>query len=468
MPPIASFGFESKLTSCWFNSKTRWVMWFILVAALVSAEWVVAGWLQRDVSGRSSLQVHDGEKLSASVVIPEDRYLTVFDGSGTEVALRGMTLEKATRDSLVEDNPLSEKVDNASYQLLPDSDLKHFVETAQADQICHVSIDLKLAEVDGKVKVELSRNQRAGSVRMGVAGSEIRTQIRFAPQCVRKLDLGPSWWIIFEGPEAHEYLTDSESLVDVEVSEGESGSYSIPVSEIEIIPSEGEQGPLLTVWCNPPAELTLSSPAEEVGVLSFELLGEAEMRGRRGLLAWLWRRPSVMGIVSVVTASLAVLFCGLIRLRMRIFISYRRDDSERVANQIYSGLRRRLGKRNVFIDEGLRVGDKWLEQIKEQIATRDAFLVVIGKRWLEMKDDAGQRRLDSDKDVVRVEIETALEHQVPIVPVLVDGAGMPSKEELPTSLGGLPDWQAVVVHARFREFEQDIRRLLAAIFQLKR
>ena len=39
-----------------------------------------------------------------------------------------------------------------------------------------------------------------------------------------------------------------------------------------------------------------------------------------------------------------------------------------------------------------------------------------------------------DKDSNRVELETALENRVPVIPVLVEGADFPSTEGLPRSL----------------------------------
>ena len=70
-------------------------------------------------------------------------------------------------------------------------------------------------------------------------------------------------------------------------------------------------------------------------------------------------------------------------------------------------------------------------------------LAVIGPRWLAAEDDA--RRLDDPQDWVRLEIEAAMKREVRIIPVLVDGARMPSAGELPPSLRGLARRQAVTL-----------------------
>ena len=64
-----------------------------------------------------------------------------------------------------------------------------------------------------------------------------------------------------------------------------------------------------------------------------------------------------------------------------------------------------------------------------------AFLTVIGPSWLDAKDEAGRRRIHSPDDFVAVEIVAALAHNIPVIPVLVDGAHMPQMSELPALPG---------------------------------
>jgi hypothetical protein len=86
-------------------------------------------------------------------------------------------------------------------------------------------------------------------------------------------------------------------------------------------------------------------------------------------------------------------------------------------------------------------------------------LTVIGPNWLTAKDENGQRRLDNPEDFVVIEIGVALARNIPVVPVLVDGARMPKASELPDSLKPLVRRQAVEM--RHAHFGKDAEALIA-------
>jgi hypothetical protein len=92
-------------------------------------------------------------------------------------------------------------------------------------------------------------------------------------------------------------------------------------------------------------------------------------------------------------------------------------------------------------------------------------LAIIGPNWLIAKDEAGQRRLDNPEDFIVIEIGAALARDIPVVPVLVDGARMPKASELPDSLKLLARRQAVQVrHTNFSsDAETLVRRLREAL-----
>jgi hypothetical protein len=69
-------------------------------------------------------------------------------------------------------------------------------------------------------------------------------------------------------------------------------------------------------------------------------------------------------------------------------------------------------------------------------------LAVIGPGWLAASTPTGRRRLDEPSDWVKLEIASALERRVPVIPVLVDGADAPPEDELPVELAGLTARQA--------------------------
>jgi hypothetical protein len=45
-------------------------------------------------------------------------------------------------------------------------------------------------------------------------------------------------------------------------------------------------------------------------------------------------------------------------------------------------------------------------------------LALIGSQWLTITNEKGERRLDNREDFVRVEIETALEREIRVIPIL--------------------------------------------------
>jgi hypothetical protein len=89
-------------------------------------------------------------------------------------------------------------------------------------------------------------------------------------------------------------------------------------------------------------------------------------------------------------------------------------------------------------------------------------VIVIGPRWLDIRDETGRPRLQNPGDFVRQEIETGLASGIPVIPVLVEGATMPPAQVLPPSLAPLTRLQAVNI--RFDpDFTTDARRLITAI-----
>ena len=94
---------------------------------------------------------------------------------------------------------------------------------------------------------------------------------------------------------------------------------------------------------------------------------------------------------------------------MRIFLSYRRDDSSGHAGRLYDRLSEHFGPDKVFMDmDTIHPGLDFDEVIKDALASCDVLLPVISRQWLTSTDPLGQRRLDNLDDFVRLEIETAL------------------------------------------------------------
>jgi formylglycine-generating enzyme required for sulfatase activity len=144
----------------------------------------------------------------------------------------------------------------------------------------------------------------------------------------------------------------------------------------------------------------------------------------------------------------------------RIFISYRRQDSKYQARSIYAAFAREVGRENVFMDvDSIPPGANFRKILKDWVDQCEVLLALIGPEWLDVRDpQTGQRRLDNPSDFVRIEIGEALARDIPVVPVLLDGAALPQIHQLPDDLKELCDRQAEFVE--YRTFDADVERLI--------
>ncbi|TXI19939.1 MAG: TIR domain-containing protein [Nitrosomonas sp.] len=150
----------------------------------------------------------------------------------------------------------------------------------------------------------------------------------------------------------------------------------------------------------------------------------------------------------------------------KIFISYRRDDSADYAGRLYDRLAGHFGRDHVFMDiDQIEPGEVFDNVIKEKLATVQAAVVLIGKRWLDIADANGQRRLDHPDDWVQLEITALLERDIRVIPVLVGGAAMPQSTQLPEYLAALTRRQALEItsHARFHADADKLIKVLEKI-----
>jgi uncharacterized protein YjbI with pentapeptide repeats len=127
-------------------------------------------------------------------------------------------------------------------------------------------------------------------------------------------------------------------------------------------------------------------------------------------------------------------------MALEIFISYRRKDTGGYAGRLHDHLVQRFGTDGVLFDisaggtaELLR---EWVNRVVPNAAVA---LVLLGEEWLT--DRNGRRRLHESDDIVRLEIELALQHEVPIIPVLIDGAVFPTPLDLPDSIKALAQFK---------------------------
>ena len=148
----------------------------------------------------------------------------------------------------------------------------------------------------------------------------------------------------------------------------------------------------------------------------------------------------------------------------RICLSYRRSDSAAIVGRIYDRLVERYGANSIFIDlSGIPYGADFRMHIESVFRETDLLLAAIGPKWLGESAD-GAARIADRGDPVRAEIYTALRWHVLVIPVLVDGAKMPTAEQLPRNIKDLAFRNAIVVDSGV-DFHLHMERLLAAIDQ---
>lgn len=147
----------------------------------------------------------------------------------------------------------------------------------------------------------------------------------------------------------------------------------------------------------------------------------------------------------------------------KIFISYRRDDSSYIAGMINDRLENHFGPNSVFLDiDSIPLGLDFRKHISDSVGQCNVLLALIGDSWINATNDQGSRRLDDPTDFVRVEIESALKRDIPVIPVLVGKARMPSATELPSSLQELAYRNAAEVRAGL-DLQEHLTRLVRGI-----
>ncbi|WP_194853074.1 toll/interleukin-1 receptor domain-containing protein [Nocardia sp. SYP-A9097] len=143
----------------------------------------------------------------------------------------------------------------------------------------------------------------------------------------------------------------------------------------------------------------------------------------------------------------------------KIFVSYRIVDSAYAVREISKRMAARIGRDNVFRDDdSLELGTQYARRIRKALEQSDLLVAVIGPQWLDVTDEHGNRRIDNDRDWVRVEMRTAYERDTPVIPVLLDDTSPPAVDQLPDdieTLGRSQFWRI-----RHRTMDADIGELL--------
>lgn len=209
---------------------------------------------------------------------------------------------------------------------------------------------------------------------------------------------------------------------------------------------------------------------QETNLLPLEINVVADGRGTSDPAsesdsAWLLMVAGVGGLMAV--SGLSYGSYWLIQRRrkaLKIFISYRRADSQGSAGRLYDRLARTFGRGLVFRDvDDIDYGADFVNAIDAAVGGCEVLIAVIGNQWLSSTDKTGVRRLDNPNDFVRLEIATALRRGIRVVPALVDDAHMPAEADLPDDLKELHRRNAIAL--RNDSFDDDVERLIRSLLE---
>ena len=151
-----------------------------------------------------------------------------------------------------------------------------------------------------------------------------------------------------------------------------------------------------------------------------------------------------------------------------VFLSYRREDAGAYARLLQEELSKSLPEARVFMDlDSIEAGLDFAEVIGEALDSCAVFVALIGPQWVTLTDDKGRPRLYNPDDWVRLEVQTALDRGVRVIPVLVDGARPLREDLLPAGLDKLARLNALELSYDRYQYDADrlvelIQRVLAA------
>ena len=147
---------------------------------------------------------------------------------------------------------------------------------------------------------------------------------------------------------------------------------------------------------------------------------------------------------------------------IHIFLSYRQADTGTATGRLSDNLSMKFGEDLVFHDvDDIKVGSDWRKRITQALRKADVVLAIMGPGWSATVDAKNRRRLDNPDDTVRNELELAIELGIPVIPVLVGAATMPSLDEFPDSLK--PIYHMIAAPLRDTDYDYDFERLFQAV-----
>lgn len=190
-----------------------------------------------------------------------------------------------------------------------------------------------------------------------------------------------------------------------------------------------------------------------------EIAARQQFRTQRELGA----TKSQVGALTATNRALELQNRRILRARdASIVVSYRRADTDAIAGRIRDRLVGNFGERAIFMDiDSIPIGVDFREKIRVAMMDTQMVIAVIGPHWIGTEAN-GHSRIRDESDPVRIELEMALSRNIPIVPVLVSDAVMPTPSELPTSLRELSFRNAIQISSGV-DFHPHVDRLIRSI-----
>lgn len=144
---------------------------------------------------------------------------------------------------------------------------------------------------------------------------------------------------------------------------------------------------------------------------------------------------------------------------MKVFLSYRRTDSQVTAGRIAQFLDAVPAVKEVFLDvDDIEPGENFEQKIQRTLTQATHIFVLIGSRWPGPQVASSPARIFDADDVVRHETRMALASGLRVVPILIDDARMPQARQLPEDIQELSKLNAFAL--RTAHFDEDMDSLL--------
>lgn len=122
-------------------------------------------------------------------------------------------------------------------------------------------------------------------------------------------------------------------------------------------------------------------------------------------------------------------------IRKNIFISYRVKDTQLATGRLVDTLKQHIHENRIFMDiDKIDPGLDFTQVISKYLNSSEVMLAIIGPDWMAYNAEKGTYRINDNTDWVRKEIATALQRNIRVIPVLLDGGTMPDEDQLPDDL----------------------------------